>query len=342
MASRIKLTNLDKEFWPAHGERPPLTKRDLIDYYVKLPPVLLPHLKDRPLTLTRYPNGIEGEPFYQKHYGQPIPAFVETVVDLVRRSNDARRRVHPLQQPADAGLAGPDRRPGAPRLDGPRRPASPTPTIRPRPSPAPRTALDASVLNYPDYMVFDLDPYIYSGKEGKGEEPEYNQRGWQKTVEIALSLKELLDQLRLSSYMKTSGKTGLHIYVPLLRHYDYDAMRAATQTIGRFLVQQHPKDLTMEWDTSKRAGKVFFDANQNTRGKNAGGPVLAAADAPGPASRRRSPGRSSPPSTHDPEPDARCRSASPPKATSGPTSSPTKAIFHHFYRSGQFSLQTVK
>jgi bifunctional non-homologous end joining protein LigD len=130
-----------------------------------------------------------------------------------------------------------------------------------------RASIEASVLNYPDYMIFDLDPYIYSGKEGKGEEPEYNKRGWAKTVEIALSLKQLLDQLKLSSFVKTSGKTGIHVYVPILRHYDYDAVRVATQTIGRFLLQQHPKDLTLEWDTSKRRGKVFFDANQNTRGK---------------------------------------------------------------------------
>jgi bifunctional non-homologous end joining protein LigD len=73
--------------------------------------------------------------------------------------------------------------------------------------------------------------------------------------------------MRLSSYLKTSGKTGLHIYVPILRDLHYDEIRAATQTIGRFLIQQKPKDVTMEWDTSKRRGKVFFDANQNTRGK---------------------------------------------------------------------------
>ena len=128
-------------------------------------------------------------------------------------------------------------------------------------------ALDASVLNYPDFMIFDLDPYIYSGREAAGEEPEFNKRGWEKTVALALSLKDMLDQLRLSSFVKTSGKTGVHVYVPILRHYDYDSVRAATQTIGRFLIQQHPKDVTMEWDTSKRRGKVFFDANQNTRGK---------------------------------------------------------------------------
>jgi bifunctional non-homologous end joining protein LigD len=116
-------------------------------------------------------------------------------------------------------------------------------------------------------MIFDLDPYVYSGQEKAGDEPEYNKRGWEKTVEIALSLKDMLDQLRLSSYVKTSGKTGLHVYVPILRRFDYDALRAFTATIGRFLIQQHPKDVSMDWDTTKRRGKIFFDHNQNTRGK---------------------------------------------------------------------------
>jgi len=73
--------------------------------------------------------------------------------------------------------------------------------------------------------------------------------------------------MRLSSFIKTSGKTGLHVYVPIRRDFHYDDLRAFAQTVGRFLVQQRPKDVTLEWDTSKRRGKVFFDANQNTRGK---------------------------------------------------------------------------
>ena len=261
----VKLTNLDKPFWPPRGDRPALTKRDLIRYYVKLAPVLLLHLKDRPLTLTRYPNGIEHKPFYQKHYEQPLPDFVETV-DIwseTGRGSSAYILCNNLPtlvwlgQLADLELhAWMSRTEPEPDAGG-----------RGRDFGSSERALEASALNYPDFMVFDLDPYIYSGNEGKGEEPEYNPRGWQKTVEVALSLKELLDQLRFSSFIKTSGKTGLHVYVPVLRHYDYDVLRAATQTLGRFLIQTRPKDVTMEWDTSKRRGKVFFDANQNTRGK---------------------------------------------------------------------------
>jgi bifunctional non-homologous end joining protein LigD len=261
----IKLTNLDKEFWPEYEGRPPLSKRELAKYYVKVAPVLLPHLKDRPLTLTRYPNGVMAKPFYQKHYDQPIPSFVETVMIWSEHTasdgeyivcNNLPTLVW-LSQLADlelhAWMARVDPEPDAHGTT--------------RDFAGSERTLETSALNYPDFMVFDLDPYIYSGRESHGEEPEYNKRGWEKTVEIALSLKDLLDQLRLSSFVKTTGKTGIHIYVPILRHYDYDTVRVATQTLGRFLIQQHPKDVTMEWDTSKRRGKIFFDANQNTRGK---------------------------------------------------------------------------
>jgi bifunctional non-homologous end joining protein LigD len=116
-------------------------------------------------------------------------------------------------------------------------------------------------------MIFDLDPYIYAGTERKGEEPALNRRAFEKAREIAFSLKDVLQQLRLSSFVKTTGKTGLHIYVPVLRQYTYDEIRAAAEALGRYMLQLHPKDLTMEWAVEKRTGKIFFDHNQNTRGK---------------------------------------------------------------------------
>jgi bifunctional non-homologous end joining protein LigD len=84
---------------------------------------------------------------------------------------------------------------------------------------------------------------------------------------VALWLKELLDSLSLSSFVKTTGRTGLHVYVPILRHLDYDSVRSASATIGQFLLRQHPREITMDWAVTKRAGKVFFDHNQNARGK---------------------------------------------------------------------------
>ena len=85
---------------------------------------------------------------------------------------------------------------------------------------------------------------------------------------MAYALKGVLDQLSLSSYLKTSGKTGLHIYVPVLRQYDYSITRKACEVIGRYLMQQMPNDITMDWTVSRRSGKVFLDHNQNVRSKN--------------------------------------------------------------------------
>ena len=87
-------------------------------------------------------------------------------------------------------------------------------------------AFDDSILNYPDFIVFDLDPYIYSGEEKKGAEPELNRAAFLKTCDVGFWLKDLLDSMSLSSFVKTTGKTGLHIYVPIIRHFSYDEVRS--------------------------------------------------------------------------------------------------------------------
>jgi bifunctional non-homologous end joining protein LigD len=263
----VKLTNLDKEFWPATAEHPARTKRELVRYYARMAPVLLPHLRDRPLTLTRYPNGIHGKSFYQKHWGSPFPReFRVERAQVYSSHNDANGEyilVNNLQTLVWlAQLADLELHASMARVN-PEPDAAGLPTV----FAGSEETLEASVLNYPDYMVFDLDPYIYAGHEKKGEEPAFNKRGYEKTREIAFALKEILEQLRLSSFVKTTGKTGLHIYVPVLRQYTYDEIRAASAVVGQFMVQQHPDDVTMEWMTEKRTGKVFFDHNQNTRGK---------------------------------------------------------------------------
>ncbi|MEX2599694.1 MAG: non-homologous end-joining DNA ligase [Dehalococcoidia bacterium] len=263
---RIALSNLDKELWPPHEGQEAVKKRDLVRYYVRMAPIMLPHLVDRPITLTRYPDGIAGGTFYQKHWSGRKPSYVDTVrvfsshnegdVDFLLANNlptlisfaqQAALEVHPWNSRV---------RPGP---DGRRLPTKFEGSLE---------AVESSVLNYPDFVVFDLDPYIYSGKEAKGAEPELNRKAFLKTVEIARALKAMLDQLSLSSFIKTSGRTGLHIYVPVLRQYDYGVVRKACETIGQFLMRQFPKDLTMEWAVSKRTGRVFLDHNQNVRGKN--------------------------------------------------------------------------
>ncbi|HET9476402.1 MAG TPA: ATP-dependent DNA ligase, partial [Dehalococcoidia bacterium] len=104
-------------------------------------------------------------------------------------------------------------------------------------------------------------------QETKGAEPELNRKAFQKTSDVALWLKDTLDSMSLSSFVKTTGKTGLHVYVPILRRFDYATVRAFAETIGKHLVAAHPRDITMQWTVDKRTGKIFFDHNQNTRGK---------------------------------------------------------------------------
>jgi len=101
-----------------------------------------------------------------------------------------------------------------------------------------------------------------------GGEPELNCRAFAKGAEVALALKEVLDQFSLSSFVKTSGKTGLYIYVPVLRHYDFKPTRKTCELIGRVLMERNPRDVTMQWTIEKRVGKIFLDHNQNVRGKN--------------------------------------------------------------------------
>ncbi|MGH9893593.1 MAG: DNA ligase D, partial [bacterium] len=128
--------------------------------------------------------------------------------------------------------------------------------------------LDRSVLNYPDFVVFDLDPYQYSGRESKGEEPELHREAFKRTCDLALRLRDLLGSLGLNPFVKTSGRTGLHLYLPILRKFDYDAARGVAETIGRYALQVWPRDVTLEWAVERRTGKIFFDYNQNTRGKS--------------------------------------------------------------------------
>jgi bifunctional non-homologous end joining protein LigD len=127
--------------------------------------------------------------------------------------------------------------------------------------------MDASVLNFPDYVVFDIDPYIYSGKEAAGDEPELNTVAFEKGKEVAFWLRELLRGMGLEAIVKTSGKTGLHVFVPIRRTIDFDAAREVSELVGRHLMRQHPRDITMEWSVPKRSGKIFMDYNMNVRGK---------------------------------------------------------------------------
>jgi bifunctional non-homologous end joining protein LigD len=254
---KVSLSNLDKELWPETGKSRAITKRDLITYLAQVSPYLLPHLQDRPLTLSRYPDGIYGEHFFQKHY-QPRPEFVETVL-LSSHDTSAREYLICnnlatllwLGQIADVELH--------------------AWFSRVRPGPDFKANAGPQEVNfyvrYPDFIIFDIDPYIYSGKEAPGAEPELNRAAFSETCQVALKVKETLDGLSLPSFVKTSGRTGLHVFVPVLRQLDFHGTRAAAETLSRFLSEQHPEEITIEWAVEKRGGKVFLDYNQNVQGK---------------------------------------------------------------------------
>ena len=123
------------------------------------------------------------------------------------------------------------------------------------------------ISSYPDFIIFDLDPYLYSGTEKGGDEPELNRKAFQAVGEAAFWVKEVLDNLSLASFLKTSGKTGLHIFVPIKRQFNYDQVRSAARTICQHVNQKHSKETTTEWAVEKRTGKIFLDYNQNTFGK---------------------------------------------------------------------------
>jgi bifunctional non-homologous end joining protein LigD len=266
--NEIAFSNLNKIFWPAHGDQRALTKRDLVVYFAYIAQYQLPHLRDRPLTLVRFPNGIHGGHFYQKHYEQPTPGFVDTVWlwSDHNKGDGEYLLINNLSTLLWLGqLADIELHTWYSRVD-PSGDAAGIPTT----FAGSLENMQQSVLNYPDFIVFDLDPYLYSGKEARGAEPELHPEGFAATSEVALQLKTLLDSLGVASFVKTTGRTGLHIYVPIVRNLDYHATHALSEALARYLEQQHPRTVTTEWAVDKRKGKVFVDYNQNVRGKTLG------------------------------------------------------------------------
>jgi bifunctional non-homologous end joining protein LigD len=210
------------------------------------------------------PDGIDGERFFQKHWdGIKLPEFVDSVAVFSETKDIDHRYIvcNNLPTLLWLGQSGalefhvwhsritplPDRAGASTQFTGS------------------MANLDASILNYPDYLVFDIDPYVYSGKEGKGEEPEFNRPAFDKGREVALHLNEVLTAMKLRSIVKTSGKTGLHIFVPIVRTLDFDATRRISEMVSRHLQQRYPKDVTVDWSIDKRTGKIFIDYNMNAR-----------------------------------------------------------------------------
>ena len=221
---RVRLSNPDKPFFPG-GE----TKGDLVAYYHSVAPVLLPHLRDRAIVLARFPNGADGEWFYEKQAPSHRPEWLPTaplwsghrgdVIDFVTAPDVAS-----LMWIANLGAI----------------------EIHPWLSRVP-------TADSPDFAIFDLDPA--------------DGATWDQVVTVAEVIRVALDRLGLVGYPKTSGATGLHIYVPLDAVHPYDRVRRLVETVGRLVVGADPGLATMEWDIPRRTGKVFIDHNQNVGGK---------------------------------------------------------------------------
>jgi bifunctional non-homologous end joining protein LigD len=263
----IKLTHLDRVYWPADPalKQPALTKRDLLRYLAQVSPFMLPHLAERPLTMIRMPDGIQGQRFYQKHWPQERPAYAETVTVFSDHKDESHEYLLCNNLPTLLWLA----QSGTLEFHvwHSRARLGDDSKTNETDYASSLEALEASVLNYPDYVVFDIDPYIYSGKEAPGDEPELNTAAFEKGKEVAFWLRELLNSMTLEPIVKTSGKTGLHVFLPIRRTIDFDAAREVSELVGRHLMRLHPKDITLEWSVPKRTGKIFMDYNMNVRGK---------------------------------------------------------------------------
>jgi bifunctional non-homologous end joining protein LigD len=223
-ARTVKLTNLTKIFWPADG----YTKGDLVAYYERIAPLLLPYLRDRPLVLTRYPDGITGKSFYQKDAPEFAPAWVRT--ERVY-SKDAGREIDYFVVDDEASL----------------RYVANSGAI-----PLHLWASRLGTLERPDWLVLDLDP--------KGAP-------FTDVVKVARALHRILDDLELPSYPKTSGATGLHILIPLGARYTYDEVRTFARLLAVLGVEAEPGISTIARPLRARGGKVYIDFGQNGHGQ---------------------------------------------------------------------------
>jgi bifunctional non-homologous end joining protein LigD len=225
----VRLSNLDKLFWPEQG----ITKGDLLRYYRDVAPTLLLHMRDRPFTMKRYPDGWQGMHFFRKNAANYVPAWIKRVAVRVT-SRGPPQQSRTIEVPVvndelallwmvNTGCI--ECHTWYSRIDK---------------------------LERPDWVVFDLDP---SDDVGFGE-----------TVEVALLVKEALDALGLASFPKTSGALGLHVLVPIERRHTYDDTRRFATEVARTIAGAHPDVATTEWSKAKRRG-VLIDASQNAKGK---------------------------------------------------------------------------
>ena len=216
----LKFTNLNKLYWP----KDKITKRDMLNYYYKMAPYILPYLKDRPQSLNRYPNGIDGQSFYQKNVADKIPDWLKTFPyhsegdsedkEFLVASNEAS-----LLYMASLGCI--EMNPWSSRIQKP---------------------------DHPDWCLIDLDP---------------DKNTYDKVIEAALVTKSILDAADIPSYPKTSGSTGFHIYIPLGAKYTYEQSKEFARLIVQLVHAEIPGFTSMERATKLRKGKLYLDFLQN-------------------------------------------------------------------------------
>jgi bifunctional non-homologous end joining protein LigD len=225
----LRLSNLDKVFWPEERT----TKGDLLAYYRAVAPVLLPHIRDRPFTMKRYPDGIEGGHFFQKDAPKHMPEWIPTrEFEVSTRGSPRQKRKISVPFVNDelallwmVNMGCIDLNTWYSRVDKPDR---------------------------PDFVLFDLDPAA--------------DAGFPEVIQVALLVKQVLDALRLDAFPKTSGSKGMHILVPVERRHTYEQTREFAELVAGTLARTHRGLVTTEWTKAKRRG-VLIDANQNGEGK---------------------------------------------------------------------------
>jgi bifunctional non-homologous end joining protein LigD len=227
---RVRLTHLDKIYWPDEN----YSKGDLVEYYRDVAPLILPYLRDRPESLHRHPDGIDGKSFFQKDVSQnPPPDWVETV--QIRSDSDGKNVIYIVCQTQDSllymvNLGCIELNPWNSRLGS---------------------------LENPDYLVIDLDPEKIS---------------FAHVIETARTVRRVLEKVGVESVCKTSGKTGLHIYVPLGARYGYEQAKQFAEIVANVAQRDLPESTSVLRSPAKRQGRVYLDFLQNHRGQTLAAP----------------------------------------------------------------------
>ncbi|HTF22129.1 MAG TPA: DNA ligase D [Chryseolinea sp.] len=216
----IKFTNLSKVYWPDEK----VSKRDMMNYYYQIAPYMLPYLKDRPQSLNRFPNGINGKSFYQKDVTGKVPEWVDT---FLYHSSDSPEDKHFMVPKSEAdillmaNMGCIELNPWSSTVDSP---------------------------DHPDWCIIDLDP---------GKNP------FEEVIEAARVTKDVLDETGARSYCKTSGSTGMHIYIPLGAKYTYEQSKEFARAIVTVVNRRIPRFTSIERTVSNRKGKMYLDFLQN-------------------------------------------------------------------------------